>query len=129
MVLTHKIHTSILEISVIVRIIGDPEKVAKAIFNGTIDPKTGKLLIPKSVLLENDIECRLKRYNYQNEVDAPQELLIVFGVIGNNSKSSIIANFLFEKLKDFKKTYLVINKQQINIDYELIYNLLEESRN
>jgi hypothetical protein len=129
MVLTRKNHTNLLEIPIIIRIIGDPVLVASKIFDGKEDPKTGKLIIPQSVLVEDDIECRLKEYQYRNEVNAPQDLLIVFGTIGTDSKSSIISDFLYEKLKDFKKTTLVINEQELAIDRDLIYKSLEQMSN
>jgi hypothetical protein len=129
MVLTRKNHTNLLEIPIIIRIIGDPVLVASKIFDGKEDPKTGKLIIPQSVLVEDDIECILKEYQYRNEVNAPQDLLIVFGTIGTDSKSSIISDFLYEKLKDFKKTTLVINEQELVIDRDLIYKSLEQMSN
>lgn len=122
------ISMNILEIPIAIRIIGDPVLVANKIFEGKKESKTGKIVIPQSILVENDIECRLKEYRYQNEVDAKQDLLIVFGVIGFVSKSLIISSFLFEKLKDFRKTTLLINNQEVEIDQGLIFNLLENMR-
>ena len=128
MTIPNQTHTNLLEIPITVRIIGDPVLVASKIFVGKEDPKTGKLIIPQSILVENEVECRLKEYQYRNEVGAPQDLLIVFGVIGKLSKSSIISDFLYEKLKDFRKTTLIINKQEVIPDHALIYKLLEEMR-
>ncbi len=124
-----KKHTTVLEIPITVRIIGDPVSVAKKIFDGKEDPKTGEPIIPKSILVENEIECRLKDYEYKHEVGSPQNLLIVFGVIGDSPKSSLISDFLFEKLKDFRKTTLVINEKELQIDRAMIYQSLEEMRN
>ena len=124
-----KNHTTLLEIPVTIRIIGDPVLVANKIFDGKENPKTGEYIIPKSILIENEIECRFKDYEYKHEVGAPQNLLIVFGVIGEISKSSSISDFLFEKLKDFRKTTIVINKQELKIMRDVIYKSLEEMRN
>lgn len=124
-----KHNTTLLEIPIIVRIIGDPVLVASKIFDGKEDPKTGEYMIPKSILVGNEIECRFKDYEYKHEVNAPQNLLIVFGVIGDISKSSLISDFLFEKLKDFKKITIVINEKELKIERDLIYESLEEMRN
>ncbi len=121
---------NLVEIPITVRIIGNPVPVANKIFGINEDsPKTEKFPFPKSILVENDVECRLKEYVCRNEVDSPQDLLLFFGVIGTSFKSDTISNFLYERLKDFKKITLIISKQEINIDRDLICMYLEKLEN
>lgn len=117
---------SIVEIPVIIRIVGDPKLAAKVIFNGDIDPKTGDYKVPKSIMVEDMVECRLKEYVYRNEVKAPQDLLIVFGIIGNDQKSLVISKFLSDRLSGLKQTSIVINDKELPIVSSLIKKSLEE---
>ena len=117
-------------IPITVRIIGNPVPVANKIFGINEDnPKTEKFPFPKSIQVGNNVECRLKEYICRNEVDSPQDLLLFFGVIGTSFKSDSISNFLYERLKDFKKITLIVNKQEINIDHNLICKHLEKLEN
>ncbi len=127
MILTQK-PIRLLEIPVTIRIIGDPVLVANKIFDGKKDHKTGELMIPQSILVTNEIECRLKEYQYRNEVSAPQDILVVFGVIDKISKPHLISEFLYEKLKNFRKISVIIDNKELTIDRDLINNSLVKMR-
>ena len=119
-------HIDLVEIPITIKIKGDPVPVANRVFAANENSTTEKFPFTMSVLVADDIECRLQEYVYRNEVDLPQDLLLVFGAIGTRSKSSAISNFLYDNLKDFKKTVLIINKQEVNIDHDTICTHMEK---
>ena len=119
-------HTGLVEIPITVRIKGNPVPVADKVFAVKEGSKDEKFPFTTSVLVADDIECRLKEYIYRNESNLPQDLVLAFGVVGARSKSFAISNFLYENLKEFKKIVLIINKQEVSIDYDLIRAHMEK---
>lgn len=117
---------NLVEIPITIRIKGNPVPIANKIFAVKKGSKDETFPFTTSVLVANDIECRLKEYIYRNEVNLPQDLVLAFGVVGDRSKSSAISNFLYENLKEFKKILLIINKQEVNIDHDIICTHMEK---
>jgi hypothetical protein len=111
---------------VTVRIIGDPIPVVNKIFEAKDDSKDARFTISISNLVEDEIECRLKEYIYRNEADAPQDISLVFDVIGTNSISSKISEFLYKKLSGFKNISIIIGKQETHVEQNLIRKLLKK---
>ena len=119
-------HMNLVEIPITIRIKGNPVPIANKIFAVKEGSKDETFPFTTSVLVSDDIECRLKEYIYRNEVDLPQDLVLVFGVVGARPKSSAISNFLYENLKEFKKILLIINKQEVSIDHDMICTHMEK---
>ena len=119
-------HIDLVEISITIRIKGNPVPVANKVFAVKEGSKNEKFPFTTSVLVADDIECRLKEYIYRNEVGMPQDLVLAFGVVGARSKSFTISNFLYENLKEFKKILLIIDKQEVSIDHDMIYTHMEK---
>ena len=117
---------NLVEIPITIRIRGNPVPVANKVFVVKEGSKDEKFPFTTSVLVADDIECRLKEYIYRNEVDLPQDLVLSFGVIGARPKSSAISNFLYENLKEFKKILLIINKQEVSINHDIIRTHMEK---
>ena len=117
---------NLVEIPITIRIRGNPVPVANKVFAVKEGSKDEKFPFTTSVLVADDIECRLKEYIYRNEVDLPQDLVLSFGVIGARPKSSAISNFLYENLKEFKKILLIINKQEVSINHDIIRTHMEK---
>ena len=117
---------NLVEIPITIRIKGNPVLIANKVFAVKEGSKDETFPFTTSVLVADDIECRLKEYIYRNEIGLPQDLVLAFGVIGARSKSSAISNFLYENLKEFKKILLIINKQEVNIDHDIIHARMEK---
>ena len=119
-------HMNLVEIPITIRIKGNPVPVANKVFAVKDGSKNEKFPFTTSILVADDIECRLKEYIYRNEVDLPQDLVLAFGVVGARSKFSAISNFLYENLKEFKKIVLIINRQEVNVDHNMICTHMEK---
>ena len=115
--------TDIIEIPITVRVIGNPIPIIYKIFEIKENSKEAKLTISRSLLVGEEIECRLKEYIYRNN-GAPHDIILVFGIPEGNSKSSEISQFLHEKLHEFKKTMVIIREQEIKIEPNLMSKAL-----
>ena len=58
--------TSIMEIPITIRVIGNPIPVIYKIFEINENSKEAKFTISRSLLVGEEIECRLKEYIYRN---------------------------------------------------------------
>ena len=120
--------TDIIEIPITIRIIGNPIPIIYKIFEIKENSKEAKFTISRSMLVGEEIECRLKEYIYRNN-GAPHDIVLVFGIPEGKSKSSEISQFLHEKLHEFKKTMVIIRQQEVKIEPNLISNALEKIEN
>ncbi|WP_420544704.1 hypothetical protein [Nitrosopumilus sp.] len=121
----NQVRTGIIEIPITVRVTGDPIPIICKIFEINENSKEAKFTISRSVLIGEEIECKLKEYIYRNN-GAPHDIVVVFGIPEGNSKSSEISQFLHEKLHEFKKTMVIIREQEVKIEPILINNVLEK---
>ena len=122
----HASPTKIIEIPVTVRVIGNPLSVVNKIFEVEKDSKGSRFTISRTIHVKDEIECRLKEYIYRNQPGAPQDISLVFEVSETISNSLDISEFLYSKLKDFKKTWIIFNKHESEIDKVKIKGLLEK---
>ena len=119
---------NITEIPITVRVIGNPISVVYKIFDIEENSKEAKFTISRSILIGEEIECRLKEYIYRNKEGAPHDIVLVFGVSDQKSKSSEISQFLHEKLHEFSKTTVMIKGHEVNTEQDLINKALEENQ-
>ena len=114
------------KIPITVRIIGNPLPVVNKIFDVKKDSKDSKFTISRTITIQKNIECSLKEYTYRNQPDAPQDILLIFEVSGTKSNYSEISEFLYSKLRNFKKTVIIFNKYESQIDKTKIKELFEK---
>jgi hypothetical protein len=119
---------NIIEIPITVRVIGNPIPIVYKIFDIEENSKEAKFTISRSILIGEEVECRLKEYIYRNKEGAPHDIVLVFGIPEQKCKSSEISQFLHEKLHEFSKTTVIVKRQEINIEQDLINKALEENQ-
>ncbi len=105
---------------------GDPEAVADEIFGHTMNHETKEPKINRSVLVEDYIECRRREYIFREEPSAPQDLVIVFGVVDEKRPFGVISQFLYEKLQSMSKISLIIGNEETPVNAEAIRVVLEK---
>ena len=116
----------ITKIPITVQIIGNPLPVLNKIFDVKKNSKDSKFTISRTIMIQKNIECSLNEYVYRNQPGAPQDILLVFEVSENTSNSSKISEFLYSKLRDFKKTLIIFNEHESQIEKTKIKELLEK---
>ena len=114
----------ITKIPIIVRIIGNPLPVVNKIFEVEKDSKDSRFTISRKIQVRDGIECRLKEYIYRNQPGAPQDISLIFEVAGTISNSSEISEFLYSKLRNFKKILIISDKHESHIDRAKIKDIL-----
>ena len=114
------------KIPITVRITGNPLPVINKIFEIEKDSKDSRFTISRKIEVGDGIGCMLKEYTYRNQPGAPQDVSLIFEVSGTISNSSKISEFLYSKLRGFKKILIIFNKQEFQVDKAKIEDLLEK---
>lgn len=121
-----KIILRVTEIPVTIRLVGDPVSLASQILGVKKTSDDKEPSINKSILIGKNAECRLKDYCIRQELKAPQDLLLSFGILEESSLYEI-SEFLFNSLADKKGLTLIVGKEEVPINKEDIIKTLEKN--